>query len=168
ADELARRLGQCVQSEDVLHYALAVLGSPAYRARHQVALKLDYAHVPWPRDAGSFQQGVAIGRAFESALHGPEPRFVGERAADADDALPVSAVSHCPRREQVSGAGRPLLRGVTAAVYGVTVGHHSLVAAALRPGAGTLLDLERALARAQAWSELEARADAWLGVEPGH
>lgn len=167
AEELAQRVGRRVHSEELLLYALSVLGSPAYRARHQVALKLDYAHVPWPRDRWHFTQGVAIGRAFDAALHDPPPRFIGERAPDVEDALPVSALAHCPRREQVSAAGRPVLRGVSTCVFAATVGHHRFVAAALRPGAGTLLDLERALARAHAWSALEARADAWLGVEPG-
>jgi hypothetical protein len=156
-----------VHSEELIAYALSVLGSPAYRARHQVALKLDYAHVPWPRDRAHFIQALAIGRAFDAALHGPAPGFTGARADDVDDALALSELLHCPRREQVSAAGRPLLHGVSAAVYAATVGHHSFVGAALRHGAGTLADLERALARAQAWSALEAQADACLGVDPG-
>jgi SAM-dependent methyltransferase len=169
ADELGRRVGRKVHSEEVIAYALAVLGSPAYRALHQVALKLDYAHVPWPRDRAHFLQAVAIGRGFEAALHDPAPSFVGARADGAHDSLALAALAHCPRREQVSAAGRPVLHGVAASVYGATVGHHSFVSGALRPGAGTLLELERALARAQAWTALEARADACLGqaVEEG-
>ncbi len=166
-EELARRVGRRVHSEELIAYALAVLGSPAYRARHQVALKLDYAHVPWPRDRQHFLQAVAIGRAFDAVLYEEAPRFDGERADEFEDTSPLTALAHCARREQVSVAGRPVLSGVSAAVYAATVGHHSFVNGAQRPGAGTVLDLERALARAQAWSALEVRADACLGVDPG-
>jgi hypothetical protein len=167
ADELGRRVGRRVHSEELIAYALAVLGSPAYRARHQVALKLDYAHVPWPRDRQHFLQAVAIGRGFEAALHEPAPTFEGARAEGLEDGTALSMLVHCPRRELVSAAGRALLHGVSAAVYGATVGHHSFVSGAMRPGAATLLELERALARAQAWSALEVRADACLGVDAG-
>ncbi|HEX5657181.1 MAG TPA: type ISP restriction/modification enzyme, partial [Polyangiales bacterium] len=167
AEELGRRVGRRVHSEELIAYVLAVLGSPAYRARHQVALKLDYAHVPWPRDRQHFLQAVAIGRAFEAALLDAPPSFEGARASDVEEGLELTTLSHCPRREQVSTAGRTILLGVSAAAFAATVGHHSFVSGALRPGAGTLLALENALARAQAWHTLEARADALLGVDAG-
>ncbi len=47
---------------DILDYCYAVLYSPVYRARYQEFLKIDFPRVPYPKDAKTFWQFVAVGR----------------------------------------------------------------------------------------------------------
>ncbi|MCW0483315.1 type ISP restriction/modification enzyme [Gaoshiqia sediminis] len=46
---------------DLLDYIYAVLHSPAYRAKYKEFLKIDFPRVPYPKDAGTFWQLVALG-----------------------------------------------------------------------------------------------------------
>ena len=46
---------------DILDYIYAVLHSPTYRAAYQEFLKIDFPHVPYPKDAKQFWQLVALG-----------------------------------------------------------------------------------------------------------
>lgn len=46
---------------DILDYIYAVLHSPAYRERYKEFLKIDFPRVPYPTDAASFWQLVALG-----------------------------------------------------------------------------------------------------------
>ncbi|MEY4936601.1 MAG: hypothetical protein RIS64_2960 [Bacteroidota bacterium] len=46
---------------DILDYIYAVLHSPTYRATYQAFLKIDFPRVPYPNDAETFWQKVALG-----------------------------------------------------------------------------------------------------------
>lgn len=46
---------------DLLDYIYAVLHSPAYREKYKEFLKIDFPRVPYPKDADSFWQLVALG-----------------------------------------------------------------------------------------------------------
>src|SRR5699024_9320918 len=46
---------------DLLDYIYAVLHSPAYREKYKEFLKIDFPRVPYPTDAETFWQLVALG-----------------------------------------------------------------------------------------------------------
>ncbi len=46
---------------DILDYIYAILHSPAYREKYKEFLKIDFPRVPYPKDAASFWQYVALG-----------------------------------------------------------------------------------------------------------
>jgi predicted helicase len=94
AIELMRRTGRRVGSEELIHYALAILSSRAFRQRYDAALRLDYPRIPWPKDAVELEALAAAGRALALLLlapTAPEPATL-ERALAALDPL-VQAVS---------------------------------------------------------------------------
>jgi hypothetical protein len=60
AARLSHLAGRAVDARAFVHYALAVLAAPRYRARFDAELHVDYPRVPLPPDAATFD---AIGRA---------------------------------------------------------------------------------------------------------
>ncbi|MEY4508945.1 MAG: hypothetical protein RLZZ450_1067 [Pseudomonadota bacterium] len=170
AEALGHRLGRVVTGSELVAYALSVLGSPRYRERHQEALRLDYAQLPWPRDAGHFERAVAVGLRFDAALHERAPRPSGwtwELAAGAllTDPLGSAPVGYDRARARVVQDGRVLLSGVMPASWDAQVGHHGLLRSALCAERGvppTLATLCEAVARAALWASTEAEADALL------
>ena len=46
---------------DILDYIYAILHSPAYREKYKEFLKIDFPRVPYPKDATTFWQYVALG-----------------------------------------------------------------------------------------------------------
>lgn len=46
---------------DILDYIYAVLHSPSYREKYKEFLKIDFPRVPYPKDAATFWQLVALG-----------------------------------------------------------------------------------------------------------
>ncbi len=46
---------------DILDYIYAVLHSPSYREKYNEFLKIDFPHVPYPKDANTFWQLVKLG-----------------------------------------------------------------------------------------------------------
>jgi hypothetical protein len=69
APAVARRLsdvaGRAVDATAFIHYALAVLSAPDYRARFDPELHAGYPRVPWPQGAGAFEANVRAGRDLE-------------------------------------------------------------------------------------------------------
>jgi predicted RNA methylase len=65
AAAFGERVGRGIRSPEFAHYALAVLASPAYRARHDRALRVDYPRIPWPKDAAHFDALCAVGQKIE-------------------------------------------------------------------------------------------------------
>ncbi len=53
---------------DLLDYIYAVLHSPSYRSTYKEFLKIDFPRIPYPSDAASFWQLVALGGELR-ALH---------------------------------------------------------------------------------------------------
>lgn len=161
ADELARRVGREVSSAELIAYALAVLGSPRHRTRHEAALKLDYAHLPWPRDGAHFAEALEVGAAFDRALHEPvEELAPGLELGVREQPVTVAELQHDARSEIVSQRGQLLLRGVREQVWRAQVGQQSLVLCALGQRPSQARDLARAVSQAARWVEAEARADA--------
>ena len=154
-------------------YALSVLGSPRYRLRHQEALRLDYARLPWPRDTSHFEAAVAVGRAFDAALHDAAPAHAEAswqlaRGRAADERLDSAALTFDRARGALLQSGRALLCGVAPSCWDARVGQHGLLTSALAGGPGrvrTVSDLCAALLRAALWVRAEAQADA-LCAEP--
>jgi len=169
-ETLVQRLGRTVTGSELIAYALAVLGSPRFRLRHEEALRLDYAQLPWPRDASHFARAVALGRRFDAALHehAPRPSTWTWELADGgalSDPLGDAPVGYDRARARVLQEGRVLLTGVTPPSWDAQVGHHSMVRAALSAERGvppTLGTLCEAVARAALWASSEAEADALL------
>lgn len=58
----------CFSPLDLLDYIYAVLHSPAYRSTYKEFLKIDFPRIPYPADAASFWQLVALGGQLR-ALH---------------------------------------------------------------------------------------------------
>ena len=46
---------------DILDYVYAILHNPTYREKYKEFLKIDFPYVPYPRDAATFWQLVALG-----------------------------------------------------------------------------------------------------------
>lgn len=163
AARLGERLGRAVSSVDVLLYALSVLGSPGYRARHEAALKRDYAQLPWPQDGEQLARALGVGQAFVSALLDEvalPTEIVLSPTVAPGERLDVTTLAYCAQSRRVTQAGRTLLSEVQASWWTAQVGHHRLVMSALRaPGRGSLSDLVDALARAARWVAAEAEAD---------
>jgi len=59
-DEIEKIVGK-VSPENILDYIYAVLHSPNYREKYKEFLKIDFPHVPYPKDAESFKKLVMIG-----------------------------------------------------------------------------------------------------------
>jgi len=57
-----------VSLEDILDYIYAILHSPNYREKYKEFLKIDFPRVPYPKDAESFKELVALGTELRS-LH---------------------------------------------------------------------------------------------------
>ena len=51
---------------DLLDYIYAILHSPSYRKRYQEFLKVDFPHIPYPKDAKTFWQLVELGSRLRS------------------------------------------------------------------------------------------------------
>jgi hypothetical protein len=86
ATALAERVGRPVDSTETCHYALAVLASPAYRARYDHALRIDYPRIPWPRDRVHFDRSSLAGRQLVPLLSGPRLSESGARGLAQVDA----------------------------------------------------------------------------------
>ena len=59
-----QRLGVEVTPETLVHYALAVLSAPAFRARFDGLLREDYPRIPAPPDVDSLATTAAAGAAL--------------------------------------------------------------------------------------------------------
>ncbi|MDB4989513.1 MAG: putative helicase [Myxococcaceae bacterium] len=163
--QLGERIGRAPSSVEVIEYALSVLGSPRHRCEQQAALQLDYAHLPWPRDASHFERAVQLGQSFVTALS-------AERAPTGQDLVctpgidlegPLGELRYEAAAGTLSSGGRVLLHGVQPAWWTAQVGHHGFVASVLRTGAPIkLARVIDALNRAAAWVAAEGAADALL------
>lgn len=56
------RLGEEPTPENVLYYVYAVLYSPEYRRRYKDFLRLDFPHIPYPKDANTFDTLASLGK----------------------------------------------------------------------------------------------------------
>ena len=178
ADALAERVGRSVTSSELILYALSVLGSPRYRLDNQAALRLDYARLPWPRDASHFERAVAVGRVFDAALHDAVPNSVLHDAPcwlasgrALDEPLVGAALTFDRAQGALVWAGRVVLGGVAPACWDARVGQHGLLVSAFRAyggelGTPTVSDLCVARARAALWVGAEASADALCPGQP--
>ncbi|MEZ5001442.1 MAG: type ISP restriction/modification enzyme [Chitinophagales bacterium] len=72
-NQIAKQLGLTFTNEkepnaqsfapiDILDYIYAVLHSPTYREKYKEFLKIDFPRVPYPKDAATFWQLVALGK----------------------------------------------------------------------------------------------------------
>jgi hypothetical protein len=89
ASALAGRLGRTVDSSELCCYALAVLASSSYRARHGEALRIDYPRIPWPSDRAQFDALCRSGRELvklfcSSVDKGEGERILAEQIAEID------------------------------------------------------------------------------------
>jgi predicted helicase len=92
--ELMRRTGRRVGSEELIHYALAILSSPAFRQRYDAALRLDYPRIPWPKDAAQLEALAAAGRQLAALLLAkvaPEPSILEHARAALDPLVQAAA-----------------------------------------------------------------------------
>ncbi len=66
-NEIEKIVGK-VSPEDILDYIYAILHSPNYREKYKEFLKIDFPRAPYPKDAESFKELVALGTELRS-LH---------------------------------------------------------------------------------------------------
>jgi predicted helicase len=59
--EIAKRVGSLPFVPDVFDYIYGMLHDPAYRAKYQEFLKIDFLRVPYPNDAAEFERYVRMG-----------------------------------------------------------------------------------------------------------
>jgi predicted helicase len=75
---------------DILDYIYAVLHSPAYREKYKEFLKIDFPRVPYPKDAATFWQLVALGGEIRQIhlLESPKvARFITSYPVDGDNTV---------------------------------------------------------------------------------
>jgi hypothetical protein len=65
------RLGRRVSARDFAEYALAVMSSPAYRARNDETLRIDYPRIAEPRTAEEFETWRRSGGELAELLSAP-------------------------------------------------------------------------------------------------
>jgi len=114
----ATRVGRAVCAADFARYALAVLASPHYRARHEDALRVDYPRIPPPRDAAHFHALCGAGERLvalfcDPLATGPSERPVADAACEelASDVRDTSHADFTVGHHRVlSENTRPLLR----------------------------------------------------------
>jgi predicted helicase len=61
-NHLGLYLTQDFTPEDILDYIYAVLHSPRYREKYKEFLKIDFPHIPYPKDKDTFWKLVELGR----------------------------------------------------------------------------------------------------------
>ena len=66
--QIASSIGEEPTPEDIFDYIYAVLHSPKYRERYNELLKVDFPHVPYPKDRSQFEALVAFGKQLRE-LH---------------------------------------------------------------------------------------------------
>ena len=66
-DQIEKIIGK-VSPEDIFDYIYAVLHSPSYRQKYKEFLKIDFPRVPYPKNAESFKELIALGAELRS-LH---------------------------------------------------------------------------------------------------
>jgi hypothetical protein len=67
----AARVGRVIASTELCQYALAVIASPAYRERHDQALRIDYPRIPLPSDRARFEALSCAGSELAELLCRP-------------------------------------------------------------------------------------------------
>jgi predicted helicase len=73
---------------DLLDYIYAILYSPSYRERYKEFLKIDFPRVPYPKDATTFWQFVALGselRQFHLMEHKNSETFITSYPKDGNN-----------------------------------------------------------------------------------
>jgi len=65
--EIEKIVGK-VSPENIFDYIYAILHSPSYRDKYKEFLKIDFPRVPYPKDAKSFKELIALGAELRS-LH---------------------------------------------------------------------------------------------------
>ena len=130
------------------HYALAVLASPSYRARHDAALHIDYPRIAPPRDRVEFDRlrirGCALAALFCDPLNSSE--------ANPTSGATLGQVTIDVQRAELR-LGKEVLATLSQGALELRIGQHRPVQGFLRAHAKALLDV--ALLRA-----LGARVDA--------
>jgi hypothetical protein len=165
---LAARLGELLGSaptpEQLIAYALGVLGAPRFRAEQEEQLRHDYARLPWPRDATLFGARVRAGERFVRLLD-PAPLPLPEALALEGELPPEQELERAqlrwlaPNRIQIA-QGAEIGAGAQDSLR-AQVGHHRLVELAYGArGRASVAQVLSACARALLWSEAEKCADA--------
>jgi hypothetical protein len=80
ARAFAERIGRPLSSADFCRYALAVLATPHYRARHEEALRIDYPRIAWPADQAQFEALCASGAELVALFCSTLPEAEGAAA----------------------------------------------------------------------------------------
>ncbi len=96
---------------DILDYIYAVLHSPTYREKYKEFLKIDFPSVPYPKDADTFWQLVALGGELRAIhlLESPKvTRLITKFPVGGDDLVEKVAFfgTQAPLPASVSPAGK--------------------------------------------------------------
>lgn len=90
ASDIAARLsdiaGRVLDARAFVHYALAVLSSPRYRARFDAELHADYPRIPWPVDGASFEAITRAGTELARLWCGSPPALAPRARRERIDA----------------------------------------------------------------------------------
>jgi hypothetical protein len=162
SDGIAERVGYLAQAAEIVAYIAGVLGAPAFRSAQQAALQLDYARVPWPRDARMFEACAAAGRSFARVLAGEPvsaPTLLVHGSAPLTTQVPRRGLRWLSPHLLEVGEGTQI-GASQGRSFRAHVGHHAIVESAYRAcGQATIAALVEACARALMWGEAEAAAD---------
>ncbi|MGP1362928.1 MAG: type ISP restriction/modification enzyme [Bacteroides sp.] len=61
-DKISKAVGETVKGEDVFDYIYGVLNDKEYREKYIDFLKIDFPHIPYPKDRSEYQRFVERGR----------------------------------------------------------------------------------------------------------
>lgn len=152
-----------VEPEQVIHYALGVLCSARFRQEQGESLKQDYPRIFAPQSAACAKSFAIAGRLAIDALYAPLDEIADGRvrAWEPGEEPEVGSRQACfmPQTETVVVAGKPVIRGVSLALWNSAVGHTSWRRLALDQTHGTTRGMLNVLRRAELWLNASERAD---------
>jgi len=136
AEPFAERIGRRLRSVELAHYVLAVLSSPTYRARNDMALRIDYPRIPPPTDLAEFDSLRKKGERLAALYCAP----IGGAAEHASgDATYDQAVFDAKSGEvRIDGE---VIAVLSAAARELRVGRHRPLQSFLHARAGSPVDV---------------------------
>jgi predicted RNA methylase len=136
AEPFAERIGRRLGSVELAHYVLAVLSSPSYRARNDMALRIDYPRIPPPADLAEFDALGMKGERLAALFCAP----FGGAAEHASGDVTYDQVEFDAHSGEVC-VDREVIAVLSDAARGLRIGRHRPLHSFLHARAGSPVDL---------------------------
>jgi hypothetical protein len=125
-EQLSAAYGSTVTGEEVFYYIYAVLNAQGYRQTYEDQLRVDFPHVPFPKEAEHFRTLATLGQQLASAhLQETLANVPISFHSAGDDPIEAKAVTYAPatRSIQFNSAGAKFM-GVTPEMWDYHIGSY--------------------------------------------